>query len=133
MLIPIISLTVLFLMVKSYVYRFDNFRHTIVRDKNSANVITPMSIVFLQVLSWILDILIIYLLYKNYGIIVTVVLATIVNIIPKVLSFIFPFPRYVRFLINSKKRIIENVKDENLNHPEIQRILNEIDEKIDKE
>lgn len=130
MLLTIISLTILFLIVKSYVNRFDNFRHTIVRDKHSANVITPMNIVFLQVLSWILDILIIYFLFNKYGIMVTVILTIIVNIIPKVLCIIFPFPRYEIFLRKSKQKIIENVKDENLNHPEIKRILNEIDEKI---
>jgi hypothetical protein len=132
MFITIICLTILFLMTKSYVYRFDNYRHTIVRDKNSANVVTPMNVVFLQVLSWILDIFIIYFLYRKYGIIVTIIVATVVNLTPKVLCLFFPFPRYYGFLKNSKRRIIENVKDEYLTHPEIQRILNEIDEKIEK-
>ena len=128
MIYIIICLTLIFICCKSYVYKFDNFRHTLTNDKDFANILTPMSMVFLSIFTWIIDVALIIILYLEWGILISIVIITVVNLVPKILSFWFPFPSYQQFLINSKKLILKNTKEEFMNHPGIVNALTIIEE-----
>lgn len=128
----ILILTFLFIIFKSYVLRFDNFRHTIVNDKDSASIITPNYLIFISLFAWILDFVLIYLAYTKWSILITIIFTTIINLIPKFLSFIFPFPNYVNFLKESKKLLLKNTKQEYLDHPTILSIIEKIETNLQK-
>jgi hypothetical protein len=127
MILTIITLTFFFILFKSYVERYDNFRHTLVNDKHTAEAITPNDIFYLAIFCWILDILLVYFLYKSWGLFICIIYITITNLIPKFLSFVFPLPTYKSFLKKAKKSLLKNVKEEHLNHPQITELLNKIE------
>lgn len=127
MILIITALTLIFLFCKSYVYRFDNFRHTLTDDKHFASMLTPMSVVLLSIFAWIVDISIIVFLYLKFGILISIIFITVINLIPKFLSLWFPLPNYQSFLINSRKLIHENTKQDFINHPEVINALTKIE------
>lgn len=127
MIFIIIVISLLFICTRSYVYRFSTFVQTLTNDKHFANMLTPTSMVFLSIFAWIIDICLVILFYLNFGILIAIIFATVVNIIPKFLSFSFPFPNYQSFLRSSKKLIFENTKEEFMNHPEIINALSKIE------
>lgn len=128
----IILLTIIFILLKSYVSKFNNFRHTIVSDKDSASVITPTKLIFYSLTAWVIDFTLLFLVGLKWGTLITIIFITIVNIIPKILSLYFPYPNYKNFLINSKKLILKNTKEEYLDHPQILNILNNIEINLKK-
>ena len=111
-MILIITAVLFYIIIKMYVNKYLFLVSSILNEKEFVTNFTPIYVIYLNVLSWVVLLIIIVLMtlfkFSFWKIFLTI---TFISLFARFFFLLLPFPNKIKFLLNAKNRLYEIFED----------------------